>query len=211
MNKSDWIQQLIRDGLREIETKYGPRGLRPQAYHNAEHARDVMQAVGLLGQAAARARKINAAHIPLLELAACYHDIEHDLEAGNESASANYLVQKMQQTNGFNHDEINLCKSCILATAFHFVDGHFAQAAGDDYYTKLVADADMANTGKAFDVFLDRSWKLYAEHAGGSLTPRQKQAIAPKLIKFLESHSFLTPEAARLFPHKSENIARLRA
>lgn len=183
-----------------------PAGSNHLPYHNAEHARDVMRAVKALAAKAASAGKISAKDIPLLVLAACYHDYEHSLTDGNEESSAESLTTKMIAAGVFNEDEITLSRSLIMATAFHRKKHRIIQAVTDDYRTKLIADADLASLGRPFATARNRAVKFYAEILGHQPTPEEWSKAAKDQIKFIKKHRFHTPEANELFPHKSDNI-----
>ena len=203
MDKADWIRKLIEQALEEIDDRYGPHGVFLQPYHNSEHANDVMSAARAIGLAAAKAGKISAHDVPLLELAACYHDIIHDLPDRNEEASAKLLTARMKKTGVFSDRDIELCKGAILATRYHFEGDRFVQAVTDDYYAMVLADADLSSTGQEFAIYQDRSAKLAAEN--------QKQLDAEDQIRFLLGHRFNTAEAKRLYPNKAANIKQLRS
>lgn len=205
---------MIDEGLAELKQKYGSNGTEAKSYHNEEHAKDVMAAARTIGDMAAAAGKIARDDVPLLELAACYHDMEHSLLGRqNEDASAAIIMQKMRQAGVFSDEEIGKVKRMIEATIVEFPGGTFTQSATDDYITQIMADADMANLGKEFEVYWDRARKLWSEHHSNriQMTPGELDDFINSQITFLQSHTYYTPETEALFPHKASTIARLQA
>lgn len=202
-------RRLIAEGLAEIEQKYGANSANPLLYHNVEHARDVMTAVRAIARRAGD--KIGTGDRLLLELAACYHDIAHEPgRDDNEASSTTTLQQKMRAASVFTEGEIDRVGMLIDSTKVSF-EGGFSQNVNEDYASRVVADADLASLGQPFEVFWDRSCKLWIEqHGRAEITREQRRQFAADQIKFLEKHNYHTPEADALFAHKAANIAELR-
>lgn len=210
MTTSAAIKSLIAKGLIDIEQRYGSNGTEPKAYHNAEHAQDVMSAVRALAKRAAKTGKIPAEIVPLLELAACYHDYEHSLPTGNEEASAQVLAERMVKVGVFSVADIELCRQSIMATTVQIKRKKFTQQGGDEYYCKLIADADLCNVGKRFTIYKDRADKLAVENLGRPITPGDQKEIHAQQVWFLRVHQYLTEEGKTLFPHQADNLDRLQ-
>ncbi|MGZ6005182.1 MAG: HD domain-containing protein [Candidatus Saccharimonadales bacterium] len=203
------VYNLVDAGLAEVERRYGPDGARPQAYHNADHSRDVMDAAIQLADAAIEAGKIEPSDKDLLILAACYHDIERDFASGdNEAASARIICQQMQDCGQFNNFEIAKVYKMIMATEVHFADGVMRQSAEPgDFLSQLFADADLSTLGKPPQTYWDRALRLIKEQTDkNSLDNNQCLAFALNQDGFLRHHNFYTEEAKMLFPYKQANI-----
>lgn len=208
MDTSAATKYLIEQGLEHIRESYGPRSAYPQAYHNAEHAEDVMNATKLIAAEAAIQDKIPTNYVDLLVLAACYHDAVHKHPANDgqdETASAQMIADKMHATGAFAEEHIAIVGTAIMATRWRIDSNTIRQAVSDDYTTLILADADLASVGRPFDTFWDRSLKLKQEQGNTQSDP---DYIAAQLT-FLRNYRFLTPEAEEHFPHRAANIQHL--
>lgn len=205
---------LVEDGLTEIERRYGPDGLEPKPYHNANHTRDVIDAAIQLADAAIETGKIKPKDKDLLILAACYHDFEHGLGSGlDEAESARYICGKMRESGYFSNDEIAEVYKMIMATQVYFIEGQLHQsAAPDDIMTQLMADADLSTLGKSPPIYWDRARRYLAEVSGRTDAPTAGDLVSFSLAQdsFLCAHQFYTEEARHLFPYHDENIAFTR-
>lgn len=200
---------LIDIGLEEIEFKYGVAGEHPQSYHNATHAHDVMDAATAIAELAVKARKIAPEDRPLVALAACYHDIVHELGSGtDEQTSADILAQRMEAAGVFSKQDIAKTRAMILATVVHFENGVLNQSANPgNMLTQILADADLSSLGREPAIYWDRAHRLLEERSYPALPTREQEcSFLQEQIPFLKNHHFLTAEAAFLFPHHQANI-----
>lgn len=203
----NWANTLINDCLDEIDRKYGSTSSHYLPYHNAEHARDVMDAAGRIG----KRLNFDSKTIELLELGACFHDIEHGLGRGEDEAESATTVHKRMIEIGYSEEEADRVKGMILATIVKVTNGKIIQSATDDKLTQIIADADLANFGRPFKIFWNRTMKLRKEH--GNIEPligQDKYEYIKSQISMLEKHAFYTDAAKQLFPHKERNIAELK-
>ena len=201
--------RLVQAGLEEVDKRYGPNGLRPQAYHNADHARDVIDAAIQMADAAISEGKITEAEKDLLILAACYHDIERDYASGvNEAASGRVISLLMKQSGQFTEQETVRVYKMIMGTEVYFVDGIMHQKADpNDLLSQILADADLASLGKSPTFYWDRAMR-YVEELTNSTDPSPDEILGFALDQdsFLRHHEFYTDEAKILFPYKRDNI-----
>jgi len=201
--------RLVEAGLEAVDRRYGPNGLRPQAYHNADHARDVMDAAIQMADAAIAEGKITEAEKDLLVLAGCYHDIERDYESGaNEAASARNICVLMRESGQFSDQEAVRVYKMIMGTEVYFVDGVMNQSADpNDLLSMILADADLASLGKSSPFYWDRAMR-YIKELTGTTEPSNDEIVAFALDQdsFLRHHEFYTDEAKVLFPYKQDNI-----
>jgi predicted metal-dependent HD superfamily phosphohydrolase len=200
---------LIDIGLQEIEFKYGAAGEYPQSYHNATHAHDVMDAATAIAELAVKAEKIPPEDKPLVALAACYHDIVHELGGGaDEQASADILAQRMQAAGVFSKQDIAKTQAMILATVVHFENGVLRQSASPgNILTQILADADLSSLGREPTTYWDRAHSLLEERLYPAVPTREQERVfLEEQVPFLENHQFLTAEAALLFPYHQANV-----
>jgi predicted metal-dependent HD superfamily phosphohydrolase len=207
MNASKWIKQLITEGLQQLEHSYGVNGIHPLAYHNLEHATDVMAAVRAMTALAIKAGKFTFEQAELLMLAACYHDLIHDESGDNEAASTKRLIDRMRETGEFTDYDYDFVTRAILATRFTLSSGKIVQAGGNTLEEQLMADADLASLGRRFHVFWDRAQKLRQEQ--GRQEPQED--FLQSELAFLRGHKFFTAEARQAFPHSASNIEQIEA
>ena len=205
------VNELINHALSEVERKYGKGegdGGIPKSYHNRIHTQDVVDASENIAQLALTAGKIQTSDIPLIKIAASFHDIEQDLGGGlNEKESARLAEEEMRKTGIFGDDDIRKVKEMIMATIVFFENGVMKQSATQDYLTQVITDADLANLGKKPDAFWEKAKRLLKEmKKTDNLSREDELAFAKTEIPFLEHHKFYTPEADILFSHKQENI-----
>ncbi|MFO0882022.1 MAG: hypothetical protein U0491_01050 [Candidatus Saccharimonadales bacterium] len=201
-------KKLINDCLIELDQKYGSNSKHFLPYHNAEHAHDVMDAAVLIG----KEQKLDSHTIELLELAACFHDIEHGIGRGEDEKASARIASERMTSIGYSTEDAHRVTEMILATTVDFRDGAINQSATDDITTQIIADADLASFGRPFATFWDRSLKLRQENGHTSeLVGQEKQDFLRSQISVLEKHSFYTEAAAQIFSHTAENIIALRA
>lgn len=196
--KEGVVTQLINYAFSEVERKYGKGvgdGETPKSYHNLLHTKEVLTAAQQIAKKALEAGKIGVADIPLIEIAASFHDIEQDLGSGNnERESARIAAEEMRKI-GLKDEDVQKVKRMILATTVFFENGVMKQSATDDYLTQVLADADLSNLGQEPQFYWERAQNLLRE-----------VGFIGEQASFLENHRFYTEEAKRLFPHKKENI-----
>lgn len=205
-------QELIVDALEFIEFRYGERGTTPKSYHNAQHTADVIDAAMNIGTMASNEGRIPEKILPLIGIAAAYHDIEQNFGiVVNEQKSANYAHRAMKETGLFNAGQILLVRQMILASQARVDSDKIIQYVPEENYpAKILADADLSHLGKEFVYYWDNAFKLFKE----DFAPEERTgkclayfvALQPKILR---NHVFYTPEADKLFPHKAENIVRL--
>lgn len=203
------VFRLVEAGLAEIDRRYGPDGIRPQAYHNADHTRDVMDAAIQLADEAIAKGEIEPGDKDLLILAACYHDIERDYESGaNEAASARIIALQMRESNQFSEQDIVKVYKMIMGTEVWFANGRMFQSADpNDKLSMLLADADLASLGRSPQTYWDRAMR-YIKEVTDNTEPTADQILhfALEQDNFLNQHEFYTEEANRLFPYKQANL-----
>jgi predicted metal-dependent HD superfamily phosphohydrolase len=209
------VSQLIQDAYEIVDQKYGLDSPNPKDYHNAEHARDVVEAAWIIADIAAASGNIDESEKDLAVIAAAYHDVEQDLGSGdNEAASADLAERKMVEAGIFTPVEIQKVRNAILKTETFLRNGRRIQLAceADDYLAQIVADADMANLGRESEFYWDRSVKYFHEtHPGEELEGDVLLDFIDRQIILLEYHRFHTNEARNLFPHIYRNKAYTEA
>lgn len=205
------VKGLIEYALSEVERKYGKGkgdGETPRSYHNRIHTQDVIEASQQIAQLSLEAGKIIDSDIPLIKIAASFHDIEQDLGGGlNEEESARLAEEEMKRIGLFGEEDIRKVKMMILATSVHFEGGVMEQSATQDYLTQIITDADLSGLGQEPIAFWERAMRLLKEMKTTDTPSKEDEiAFAKGEIPFLENHRFYTEEANKLFPHKQENI-----
>ncbi|MDO8621520.1 MAG: hypothetical protein Q7R31_04560 [Candidatus Levybacteria bacterium] len=205
------VNGLIEHALSEVERRYGKGegdGKTPKNYHNRVHTQDVIDAAEQIAQLALEAGKIRASDIPLIKIAAGFHDIEQDLGSGlNEEESARLVEKEMKKAGLFGEGDIQRVKTMILGTKVNFKDGIMEQSPTEDYLAQIVADADLSVLGQESNVFWRRAMGLLKEMKKTNSPSKEDEiAFAKGETLFLKNHRFYTQEANRLFPHKQENM-----
>ncbi len=198
--------KLIDNCLTIINEKYGTHSQHYLPYHNEEHAHDVMDAAKAIG--------IESAVLPheleLLEIAACFHDVEHGIGHGEDERTSAEIAGSCMQQAGYTVADIKRVKAMILATVVSFKDGTIYQSASEDVLTQIIADADLASFGRPFNTFWDRSLKLRAENGQiDELIGEVKDTFISTQKQVLQKHQYYLQATEIVFPHKSTNIRRL--
>jgi predicted metal-dependent HD superfamily phosphohydrolase len=213
MTKTEKIRQLINEGIALVDAKYGEQSNNYLPYHNVEHTRDVMEAAEKIGRVALLQCRITELDLELLVLAACYHDVEHGMHGSeNERESIRIVTEKMQQAGVFSETDIAKVIAMIEATIVISAKEGIIQSATEEYITKIIADADLSNFGKPFEVFWDRSKKYLLERDNKkfeNIDFAEKTIFIDSQIKILENHVYNTDEASSLYPSIKENITML--
>ena len=205
------VKGLISYALSEVERKYGTGkddGENPKKYHNRPHSEVVLGAARMIARLSLEAGKIAASDIPLVEIAASYHDIQQDLGSGlNEKESARIAAEEMRKTGSFKEEDIQKVKRMILATNVSFENGSLRQSATDEYPTQIIADADLAHLGQEPSIYWETAKNVLKELKGTDTPSREDEiAFTKGNLTLLENHRFYTEEATRLFPHRQQNI-----
>jgi predicted metal-dependent HD superfamily phosphohydrolase len=213
MVKAEKIDELVSSSLSSIHSKYGPFSSDKKPYHNKEHTEDVISASQQIGSLAVAQSLISPDDLPLLKLAAAYHDIVHGLPGhASENLSIETVTKKMTYEKVFTEEVINKVANMIEATKTHMIDGVFSQSASSDYLTQIIADSDLSALGSVN--YWDRAQKYYLETHGVKILEQEAEARQKFLefqIEFLQMHNYYTEEAKTIFSHKEENIAQLRS
>jgi predicted metal-dependent HD superfamily phosphohydrolase len=206
-------RSLVDKALMELEKLYRVDSTDPKAYHNREHAMEVIDAAEQIANELIAHDLLSPDEGDLVVIAAAYHDISHQKgRQTNEEESAALAEEAMRATGLFSEEEIARVKSAILATKVSFPEGKFQQNISEDsdILSKILADADLASLGRDYDSFWKSSLNLWRENEGRStVTYEEITYYMPGEIKFLKDHRFHTQEAETLFPNKPANIAEL--
>lgn len=212
--RSRITEELLSEGIKLMESKYGSGandGEHPLAYHNKIHVEGVINAAREMIRLAIERKKITISDGDLLLIAVGFHDVEQLAGSGkNEKESGRIAGEHMRRKEIFTEDEITRVEELIKATRGEVDNDHLNQSATDDYLSKLICDSDLANFGKPFDVFWDRSLRVYKElEKRDSFSDVDYRRIALGQINLLKNHNFYTEEAREVFDQKNQNIARL--
>jgi uncharacterized membrane-anchored protein YitT (DUF2179 family) len=161
-------------------------------YHNAQHTKEVIEAVELL----AGAENVAAHERELLRTAALFHDAGF-LEGydNHEESSCRIASEHLPQFGYQQHDVAEICR-LIMAT-------RITQKPADKLEAML-CDADLSYLGT--DLYFPRAEALFIElqSAGKLKTWEEWQQVQ---LKFIEGHRYYTPTAVRLYtPKKSHNF-----
>jgi len=205
------VKNLIFNALSEVERNYGKGegdGENSKGYHNRTHSEEVLSAAQRIAQLSLIAGKIGDSDVSLIEIAACFHDIEQGLGGGlNEEQSARLAEEEMKNARLFGEEDIQKVRRMILATTVYFEDGIAKQSATKEYLTQIMADADLSGLGQETNAFWSGALGRLREIEQTDIPSREDEiAFTQELVIFLENHHFYTREANRLFPHKQENI-----
>lgn len=198
---------LISDCLETIDKKYGLKSKHYLPYHNTEHARDVMEAANAIGKSCG----LSEYDLELVSLAACFHDVEHGVGRGDDERISAELAGQKMLTAGYSAHDITLVQDMILATIVKMQEGVLLQSATENILTQIIADADLASFGRTYEIFWDRSLKLYAENSEtGELSKESKKDFVASQIHVLENHTFYVANTEKVFPYKQSNISMLK-
>jgi len=207
------VDEGIRIALNSIAAKYGSGdndGERPKDYHNLMHTRDVLDAARSIAIECFENGKIHLSDIPLVELAAAFHDVEQDLESGvNEKESAR-IAEEWMMRNGFTQDKINKVKQMILATMVYFDDSGMFQSASDDILTQIICDADLSTLGEETGVYYSDANGLFKEITHSDTHDeayfKMQTPFYKNQVRLLTNHKYYTSEAGQLYPKQSNNL-----
>jgi predicted metal-dependent HD superfamily phosphohydrolase len=163
-------------------------------YHDLEHIRNVL---GAIGRMEARAENATA-----IQLAAWYHDIIYEIDAkDNELRSAEYAIDALQDTP-LSPETIELIAEMIRAT-------DISKDPPDELDFRILLDADLATLASNYEYYDKNARAIRREFAGLS-DPEYRVERQRLLNKFLKRERiFLTPGMFETSEAKArENIQR---
>jgi predicted metal-dependent HD superfamily phosphohydrolase len=212
------VPVLVDYAYQQIDERFGIGGLRPKAYHRLDHTAGVVDVSRRLFTLAIERGHIDPRFSPLGDLAAAFHDIEQELGAGqNEDASKQAVGERMRQTGVFTEDDVETVQKGIDGTKVVFDGGRIIQNGGSDYFSQLIADADLSNIGDVFPVFWNSTLRVFVERNPTSAAQSAGQTgnvwrsfLADQEV-LTSTHEFYTSEARDLFPHQGSNCLAIRA
>lgn len=205
------VEELRKFARSEVLRKYGTgsgNGESPKEYHNLLHTDGVYSAAKKIEELAVENGRISQTDIPLVEIAAAFHDIEQDLGGGvNEEKSASIAEEQMRKAGIYSEEDITKVVGMILGTKVYFEDGILKQSATNDYLSKIVCDADLSSLGDEQDVYVSTSTGLlYEITKTHEPTDEQIQGHMKNQMNLLSNHQFYTDEATIIYPHQGENL-----
>jgi predicted metal-dependent HD superfamily phosphohydrolase len=153
-------------------------------YHNLGHTQaDVIPGVARL----ARLSQVTEEDMPLLEVAAAYHDIGFiHMRVEHERASVRIAAETLP-AYGFSPQQIERIAGMILATRL--------PQSPHNRLEEILADADLDVLGR--DDFFERNEQLRLEFNTVS-PPLSVRAWWTAQIRFLQGHTYFTPAARAL-------------
>lgn len=199
---------LANQALTIIEEKYGFSSTNHLGYHDTEHTKQVIDAASTLGNMAVHRDKIDVLDRYLLIIAAAFHDIEQDKGSGNnEVVSALEAKRAMAKNNVFDEREVSLVEDAILATRVTYDAGHLQQSASN-YFTQLLADADLVSLGSDTESYWSRAVGLFHEWYGNDcIDTANRITFMSHQVALLKTHVYYTPEANEIFTNQPVNLA----
>lgn len=212
-SKEQATSELVNRGITLMTIKYGDEnstGEHSLRYHNGFHAREVLDAIANIGKLAFKNGRITENDLLLLQVTAVFHDVEQFKGAGvNEDESAIIAADEMEKTRVFTKEDVERVGRGIKATKVQVKNGVMVQEATDEYFTKIICDADWFKFGADFEIYWKRSLDYLKEvKKADRLTKEEISEFAVDQIALLERHKFFTEEAKIVFPNKEANIAR---
>lgn len=135
IERNRFASQLVERELADITHRYGNIDRAGSSswlpYHNASHAKDVHDASFATAQKLAATGRIDPNDIPLVRIAAVFHDHEQNLGSGpNESHSADIAVAALaERPDLFDVGDIAKVRAMILGTTVSFVKDPSAPTA----------------------------------------------------------------------------------
>lgn len=202
------VHNLVTEIYCDIDKCYGPDSSNPLAYHNVEHAKDVVNAITAIGSLAVSRGKISPHELNLGIIAGAGHDyVKNGVRLVDEANSAEAVVTKMGKYENFTSDDMHNVWQLILATAVYFEDGALKQMTSqDNYLAQAVADGDLASLGRDTVTFWDRTTKLYEEDMMTVEESEAQRRFLDGTINLLQNHEFFTAEARLFFPNQAANL-----
>ena len=209
MDYRETINNLKDYARRELQNRYGPDSETHLPYHNIDHSEEVAEAAEKIG----REKGLSDRVCDLLAIAGLYHDIEHRQgPEQDEKLITEEAVEQLRQAGDFTEDEEKTLFNGIIATTIRKIGDKILQSVGTNtIFDSIVADADLSYFGQTRERFMTTLNKYYQEKNPGALFDSDTYyAFVQSTIEFMEGHSFITPEACKLYPFKDENIAMLK-
>jgi len=210
LRRAGAVTSIVLNAYETILARYGSGSGNCLPYHNELHFYDVCSAAGQIAdRVIVQGRKLGPAEKQLIQLGAACHDVVQGLGSGpSEAASADFGCEAMAKQGCFSSIEIDTVRMLVLSTQVSMDNGIIRQYTEDNYLSQIVADADLASLGRETLDYWDRATALHREFCPDvELLGNNLANFAIGQLVVLNNHSFYTPEAAELFPYKSENIA----
>lgn len=208
-------EDISAKAFKTVDERFGPgaEGTNSaKTYHDVIHTMQVHEYAMLIARRLFQQDKIGKDDLPLISIAASFHDIVQGLGAGlNESESAIEATNAMQESGMFSSTDIQKVTQMILATRVRYIDGIMQQAAGNSILEHIIADADLAHLGLPFEEYAERARALIIELYGPNPTSDQIREFQASSHQLLSSHNYYTLEAADLFPHQTLNADQIMA
>jgi len=151
--------------------------LPPRPYHNLGHIRDVLQAAEQI----AASEKISPEELPLIRLAALFHDSGFIYQAKGHEAKSVEIARELLLKHGLTEEQIEAIGSMIMATKLPQTPAN--------QLDKILCDADLDYLGR--DDFWEISHYLFLElQEQGVVETKREWNLVQKT--FLESHRYHT-------------------
>ncbi len=208
------IRPVLDRATQIIDEEYGPEGRQPLDYHNVDHTLAAVYDTIKLADLAIKRGNLDPRRKKPLLVGMGFHDTKQGLGPGNnERASIDLADQIMIEEGGYSQEDRDYVGDVISGTVNLAPEGRVRQAARDsaDYGVRLAADADLAPSGKPWDIYWKNFKRLAVElWPDKDVEGRDFAEFAPGQI-YLLRQGFLTAEAEELFPHREENARHLEA
>ena len=151
--------------------------LPPRPYHNLGHIRDVMQAAEQI----AASEKISPEELPLVRLAALFHDAGFIYQAKGHEAKSVGIARELLPKQGLTEEQIEAIGSMIMATKL--------PQKPTNQLDEILCDANLDYLGR--DDFWEISNNLFLElQEQGVVETKREWNLVQKT--FLESHQYHT-------------------
>jgi hypothetical protein len=210
-------ERLKVSAIRDIELEHGPNGRRPKDYHNVPHSLFVFNTSKQIAELAVKRGKIEPVFVPIISIAALFHDYYHNpwfvnnpaYRGENERRSAKVARQSMSWYTCFENVHLDFVSDAIESTAVKSTSPRLEwDLKNGTYPIGILPDADLASFGSPPEVFMKFALGYQKEldaHGGQDL-----RKFLEYDITLLTNHRWNTEEAQELFPHIPENINALR-
>ncbi|MFK7808572.1 MAG: Pycsar system effector family protein [Saprospiraceae bacterium] len=163
-------------------------------YHDLDHTEQVVEGVRAIGVA----MNLTEEQLEVLQIAAWFHDTGYDKGAAqHEERSAKYARDFLEKSN---YDEVRIQEvtRSILATK---IENHPTEILG-----KVIRDADFTHLGNAS--YWDRCGRVRQELVLTKKLLMSEQEWTEFELRFMNSHTYLTEAAERLFGKQKEKHIR---
>lgn len=184
-----------------------------KTYHNQRHFDDIVCGSRQMVDLALNDGVITKNVGDLIVIAAAFHDVVQGLGADeSERQSAREAVSWMGDS--FSDIDKNLVEEMIMGTVVNFEkSGKMHQRAEDSnrICVKILADADLANIGLPWEVFVVRLLGLWNEIKGSKynlieeMTSDEQRNLWLFQKKFMDNREYLTKYAQSIFVNLDEN------